>query len=189
VEIDGKPLTGANRAAGYLFQEDTLLPWASALKNVLLPMEIAGRVDEAKARQLLELVGLKGFEARKPSELSGGMRKRVQFARMLAQEPRLILMDEPFGALDALTKLVIQREFLRIWEPDPKTVLFVTHDPAEAILLADRVLVFSARPGRVVSDYRVPIGRPRTDLSALMKDDAYRDLHAQIVGQLLAREE
>ena len=187
VLIDGEPLTGPNRAAGYLFQEDTLLPWASALVNVLLPMEINGQVDRPKARRLLELVGLRGFEDRRPAELSGGMRKRVQFARLLAQDPRLILMDEPFGALDALTKLVIQREFLRIWEPSPKTVLFVTHDPAEAILLGDRILVFSARPGRVVSDYLVPIGRPRTDLPSLMKDDGYRDLHSQIVGQLLAK--
>jgi ABC-type nitrate/sulfonate/bicarbonate transport system ATPase subunit len=189
IRIDDTPLQGLNQAAGYLFQEDTLLPWASALTNVVLPMEIAGKVDYSKARILLELVGLKGFEDRRPLELSGGMRKRVQFARLLAQDPRLILMDEPFGALDALTKLVIQREFLRIWEPNPKTVLFVTHDPSEAILLGDRILVFSARPGRVVNDYAVPIGRPRTDLSSLMKDDGYRDLHSQIVGQLLAKAE
>ena len=186
VDVNAAPVKGFNKAAGYMFQEDTLLPWASALTNVLLPLEIAGQKDDQEARRLLELVGLKGFEGRKPSELSGGMRKRVQFARLLAQSPRLILMDEPFGALDALTKLVMQQEFLSIWERDPKTVLFVTHDPGEAISLGDRILIFSKRPGRIVDDFLVPIGRPR---HLPIKDSVYHDLYDKIVAQLLASEE
>lgn len=155
----------------------------------MLPQEIAGRKDAREARDLLELVGLKGFEERRPTELSGGMRKRVQFARLLAQKPKIVFMDEPFGALDALTKLIMQQELLLLMERDPKTVLFVTHDPAEAILLSDRILVFSRRPGRVVSDYAVPIPHPRRDLPNLMKTEAYLELYDKIVHQLLASEE
>ena len=189
IEINGAVSTGLQKSAGYMFQEDTLLPWASALANVMLPQEVAGRKDEAEALRLLEMVGLKGFESKRPSQLSGGMRKRVQFARLLAQKPDFALMDEPFGALDALTKLVMQQELLQILERDPKTVLFVTHDPTEAILLSDRILVFSKRPGRIVSDYGVPIPRPRRDLPVLMKNQIYLDLYDKIVHQLLSSEE
>jgi NitT/TauT family transport system ATP-binding protein len=189
IEINGNVSTGLQKTAGYMFQEDTLLPWASALANVMLPQEVVGRKDEPEALRLLEMVGLKGFEQKRPSQLSGGMRKRVQFARLLAQKPEFVFMDEPFGALDALTKLVMQQELLRILEGDPKTVLFVTHDPAEAILLSDRILVFSKRPGRVTSDYEVPIPRPRRDLPALMKTPVYLDLYDKIVHQLLSSEE
>nr|WP_252734155.1 ABC transporter ATP-binding protein [Paracoccus marinaquae] len=142
IHINGLPKEGIPRAAGYMFQEDTLLPWASALDNVMLPQQVVGRKDEAEARNLLATVGLKGFEEKRPIQLSGGMRKRVQFARLLAQKPEIVFMDEPFGALDALTKLVMQQELLDLMQRDPKTVLFVTHDPAEAILLSDRILVF-----------------------------------------------
>jgi NitT/TauT family transport system ATP-binding protein len=189
VLVGGTELTSINGRAGYMFQEDTLLPWASALNNVLLPMQVRGKVDKAEARWLLELVGLKGFEDRKPSELSGGMRKRVQFARLLAQTPELILMDEPFGALDALTKIVMQQELLRVWEMDPKTVLFVTHDPGEAILLSDRILMFSARPGRIIEDYEVDIQRPRGDLAAVMKRREYRELYDEILHKLMSGED
>jgi NitT/TauT family transport system ATP-binding protein len=184
--VDGRELRNLNHQAGYMFQEDTLLPWATATENVLLPMRIAKRPDTREARRLLTLVGLEGFEERKPSELSGGMRKRVQFARLLAQNPEIILMDEPFGALDALTKIVMQQELLRVWELEPRTVLFVTHDPGEAILLSDRILIFSARPGRIAADHTVTIDRPRGDLTSVMKGDAYRDLHDELLHQLMA---
>ena len=186
LRIGGRELQSINGRAGYMFQEDTLLPWASALDNVLLPMQVSNRVDRAEAGRLLALVGLEGFENRKPRELSGGMRKRVQFARLLAQTPEIILMDEPFGALDALTKIVMQQELLRVWQMNPKTVLFVTHDPSEAILLSDRILMFSARPGRIVEDYSVDIERPRGDLAQIMKRDDYRELYDEILHKLMS---
>jgi NitT/TauT family transport system ATP-binding protein len=189
ITVGGAQLTSINGRAGYMFQEDTLLPWASALNNVLLPMQVRRNVDKSEALRLLALVGLKGFEDRRPSELSGGMRKRVQFARLLAQTPEIILMDEPFGALDALTKIVMQQELMRVWEMDPKTVLFVTHDPGEAVLLSDRILMFSARPGRIVEDYEVDIERPRGDLAAVMKRREYRELYDEILHKLMAGED
>ena len=133
--IDGN---GAGSRIGYMFQKDTLLPWATALENVCLPMDVKGARDWHKARALMQLVDLTGFEAHYPRQLSGGMRKRVQLARLLAQDPEVLLMDEPFGALDAQTRLIIQEEFLKIWERQRKTVLFVTHDLQEAIALSDR---------------------------------------------------
>ncbi|WP_123028742.1 ABC transporter ATP-binding protein [Mycolicibacterium stellerae] len=189
IRIGGQELTSINGRAGYMFQEDTLLPWATAMNNVSLPMQVRRKVDKSEARRLLELVGLKGFEDRRPSELSGGMRKRVQFARLLAQTPEIILMDEPFGALDALTKIVMQQELMRVWEMDPKTVLFVTHDPGEAVLLSDRILMFSARPGRIVEDYKVDIERPRGDLAQVMKRREYRELYDEILHKLMAGED
>jgi NitT/TauT family transport system ATP-binding protein len=188
IHVGGTELKSINGRAGYMFQEDTLLPWASALNNVLLPMQVRGEVDKDEARRLLDLVGLNGFEDRRPSELSGGMRKRVQFARLLAQTPEIILMDEPFGALDALTKIIMQQELLRVWEMDPKTVLFVTHDPGEAILLSDRILMFSARPGRIIEDYKVDIERPRGDLAEVMKRKEYRELYDEILHKLMSGE-
>ena len=146
---------------GYMFQKDTLLPWATALENVCLPMDVKGARDWPKARALMQLVDLAGFEAHYPRQLSGGMRKRVQLARLLAQDPDVLLMDEPFGALDAQTRLIIQEEFLKIWERQRKTVLFVTHDLQEAIALSDKVVLISARPGRVKAVYRVDLARPR----------------------------
>jgi NitT/TauT family transport system ATP-binding protein len=146
---------------GYMFQKDTLLPWATALENVCLPMDVKGARDWHKARALMQLVDLAGFEAHYPRQLSGGMRKRVQLARLLAQDPEVLLMDEPFGALDAQTRLIIQEEFLKIWERQRKTVLFVTHDLQEAIALSDKVVLISARPGRVKATYPVDLPRPR----------------------------
>ncbi len=164
VHVLDKPLQGCDRRLGYMFQKDALLPWASALSNVKLPMEAVGGVGrgwEETARDLLHTVGLRGFEQHYPRELSGGMRKRVQLARLLAQEPQIVLMDEPFGTLDAQTKLLIQEEFMRLWEERRQTVLFVTHDLQEAITLGDRVILMSARPGRVRGDWPVAIPRPR----------------------------
>ena len=156
--IDGN---GAGSRIGYMFQKDTLLPWATALENVCLPMDVKGARDWHKARALIQLVDLTGFEAHYPRQLSGGMRKRVQLARLLAQDPEVLLMDEPFGALDAQTRLIIQEEFLKIWERQRKTVLFVTHDLQEAIALSDRVVLISARPGRIKATYAVDLPRPR----------------------------
>src|SRR5205814_3052461 len=122
-------------------------------ENVCLPMEVKGAPDPQRGRALMQMVDLGGFENHYPRQLSGGMRKRVQLARLLAQDPEILLMDEPFGALDAQTRLIIQDEFLKIWERSRKTVLFVTHDLQEAIALSDRVVLISARPGRVKAVY------------------------------------
>jgi NitT/TauT family transport system ATP-binding protein len=159
--VAGLEGNGAGSRIGYMFQKDTLLPWATALENVCLPMDVKGSRDWHKARALMQLVDLTGFEAHYPNQLSGGMRKRVQLARLLAQDPDVLLMDEPFGALDAQTRLIIQEEFLKIWERQRKTVLFVTHDLQEAIALSDRVVLISARPGRVKATYAVNLPRPR----------------------------
>jgi NitT/TauT family transport system ATP-binding protein len=167
VHVQGRAVNGIDRRVGYMFQKDALLPWSNTLGNVLLPMEAAGVRDVAEARRLLEMVGLTGFESHYPWQLSGGMRKRVQLARLLAQQPDIMLMDEPFGALDAQTRLVIQEEFLRLWERNRHTVLFVTHDLAEAITLADRILLFTSRPGRIAGEYVVDLPRPRNVAGAL----------------------
>ena len=159
--VAGIEANGAGSRIGYMFQKDTLLPWATALDNICLPMDVKGARDAHKARALIQLVDLTGFEAHYPRQLSGGMRKRVQLARLLAQDPEVLLMDEPFGALDAQTRLIIQEEFLKIWERQRKTVLFVTHDLQEAIALSDRVVLISARPGRIKATYAVNLPRPR----------------------------
>jgi len=168
VHVEGAISSGVNPKFGYMFQKDTLLPWATAIENVVLPMEVKGRPDLKAAAALMALVGLTGFEAHYPRELSGGMRKRVQLARLLAQDPEILLMDEPFGALDAQTRLVIQEEFLKIWERQRKTVIFVTHDLQEAIALADRVALMSCRPGKIKAAYPVDLPRPRAVEDALV---------------------
>jgi NitT/TauT family transport system ATP-binding protein len=176
----GLPVTGINPAIGYMFQKDTLLPWATALENILLPMAAAGRrKDVARAMELMSSVGLAGFERRYPAELSGGMRKRVQLARLLAQDPSIMLLDEPFGALDSQTKLSVQEEFLRLWQKEPRTAVFVTHDLSEAIVLGDRIIRFSQRPGRVAEEFRVNLGWPR-DLATLMGREDYHALYRQL---------
>ena len=150
---------------GFVFQQAVLLPWRSVLENVLFSVEMLGldpRAYRKQAVDLLELVGLAGFETRFPRELSGGMQQRVAICRALLPDPSLLLMDEPFGALDALTREEMSLELLRIWEERPKTILFVTHSIPEAILLADRVVVMSPRPGRIARVLAVPLPRPRT---------------------------
>src|SRR5262245_26399714 len=162
--LDGQPLSGPGSNRGFVFQNDSLLPWRTVLANALIGPEVAGQVG-AKERQrtldLLKLVGLGGFENYYPRQLSGGMRQRVNLARALAIDPDVLLMDEPCSALDAQTREIMQTELLRIWNQGRKTVLFVTHQIDEAVFLADRVLVFGRRPGRIVETIEVALPRPR----------------------------
>ena len=190
--VAGVEGNGAGSRIGYMFQKDTLLPWATALENVCLPMDVKGARDSHKARALMQLVDLTGFEAHYPRQLSGGMRKRVQLARLLAQDPDVLLMDEPFGALDAQTRLIIQEEFLKIWERQRKTVLFVTHDLQEAIALSDRVVLISARPGRIKATYEVDLARPRHMESVLAHPRfmaLFQEIWASLKQEVLAARE
>jgi NitT/TauT family transport system ATP-binding protein len=165
VKLAGEVLLRPSRKVGMVFQRPVLLPWRTVLENVLFPLEMLGwSTDDRKdeAHRLIDLVGLTGFENALPSELSGGMQQRVSICRALIYEPELLLMDEPFGALDAMTREDLSFELLRIWDEKRKTVVFVTHSIAEAVLLADRVIVMTARPGKVVMDVPITLPRPRT---------------------------
>jgi NitT/TauT family transport system ATP-binding protein len=165
VRLDGKPLVSAQRQVGYVFQQVNLMPWRTVLRNVTLPLEVA-HVPQAqaqeRARELLALVGLSTFEAAYPHELSGGMAQRVAIARALVSEPDVLLFDEPFGALDALSREQMNLELLRIWQARRVTAVMVTHNLQEAIFVADRVLVMSPRPGTLRADVEVDLPRPRT---------------------------
>jgi NitT/TauT family transport system ATP-binding protein len=157
-------IEGINTSVGYVTQDDTLLPWRTLLQNVQLPLEFQGvpeRERTARARAMLEKVGLAGFEHLYPHQLSGGMRKRGAIVRMLLADDPVILMDEPFGPLDAQMRLLLQDELLRLWEGTGKTVVFVTHDLVESIALSDRIAVFTSAPGTIKSIHRVPLARPR----------------------------
>lgn len=152
-------------ALGYLTQRDTLLPWRTVLANVELPLELHGLPRQVRRRQALEMLerfGLAGFERSYPHELSGGMRQRVSLARTLIYDPELIALDEPLGSLDAQTRLVLQEELRRLWRETHQTFLLVTHDLEEAVLLAERVIVLSARPGRVVAEHKIELDRKRS---------------------------
>lgn len=152
-----------DRKVGFVFQHAALLGWRTVLSNVLLPGEIMGGTDGKKrSEELLELVGLRGFEQHYPDELSGGMQQRVSIARALSYDPKILLMDEPFGALDLITRDKMALELLRIWQKAEKTVLFVTHSIDEAVLLSDQVLVLSTRPGTVLERVQIDLSRPRT---------------------------
>ena len=183
----GVPVDGINRRAAYLFQQDVLLPWKTALDNVVLgPLLRRQPRDRAEglARQWLARVGLRGFEGRYPHELSGGMRKRVALAQSLIVGPEILLMDEPFSALDVQTRALMENDLLRIWQDDRKTVLFVTHDLEEAIALADRVLVLSAGPGaRIIGAHTVTLPRPR-DVTEVRLDPAFQDVYRSVWAQL-----
>ena len=164
VRLAGEPVKGVSPSVGYISQADTLLPWRTVLDNVALAMELRGvekRERREAARGLMARMGLSGFEDNYPRELSGGMKKRAAIARVLAVDPAILMMDEPFGPLDALTKEKLQDEILALWESTGCTILYVTHDLTEAITLADRVVLMSARPGRVVREYPIDLPRPR----------------------------
>jgi NitT/TauT family transport system ATP-binding protein len=189
VRIFDAPLAGLNREAGYLFQADALFPWKTAIDNVALGLEISGtsRAEaQERARAWLTSVGLGAFSLRYPHMLSGGQRKRVGLAQVLIRDPRILLMDEPFGPLDAQTRQIMGNLLLELWTADRKAVLFVTHDLEEAIALADRVVIMSAGPkARIIGDWRVPLARPRDILEVRLEPD-FHVLHREIWGVLKA---
>jgi NitT/TauT family transport system ATP-binding protein len=164
VLLDGRVVHEPGPDRGFVFQSDNLLPWRTVFANTIIGPEIAGRAGAAEKRRaigLLRLVGLEGFENYYPRQLSGGMRQRVNLARALAIDPEILLMDEPFSALDAQTREIMQTELMRIWEEGRKTVLFVTHQIDEAVFLSDRVLVLARRPGRIQENVAITLPRPR----------------------------
>jgi len=164
VLLDGRAVHRPGTDRGFVFQTDSLLPWRTVFANAIIGREVAGQVGPAERQrtmQLLKLVGLEGFEHYHPRQLSGGMRQRVNLARALAIDPQVLLMDEPFSSLDAQTREIMQTELMRIWEAGRKTVLFVTHQIDEAVFLADRVLVFARRPGRLRENVAIELPRPR----------------------------
>ena len=189
VEIFGAGLPGLNRQAGYLFQSDSLFPWKTALENVAIGLEIAGtpKNDARKrAQDWLTRVGLAGFGDRYPHMLSGGQRKRVGLVQVLIRDPKILLMDEPFGPLDAQTRQIMGNLLLDLWSADRKAVLFVTHDLEEAIALSDRVVIMSAGPAaRIIGDWRVPLSRPR-DIAEIKSDPSFHQLHRDIWQSLKA---
>jgi NitT/TauT family transport system ATP-binding protein len=193
VSIDGRKVTGPGVDRAVVFQHSSLLPWRTITGNIRYGMEMQKRFDAAtmrtRADHFLKLVGLSGFENHYPSELSGGMQQRVNLARALAADPVVLLMDEPFAALDAQTREFMQAELLKIWSQAKKTVLFITHQINEAVYLADRVIVMSARPGRVKGTFDIPFSRPRglelkRDPRFLALEDAIWKLIEQEAGSL-----
>jgi NitT/TauT family transport system ATP-binding protein len=188
VRYDGAAIDGPNRRVGYMTQTDTLLPWRTVADNVRLPLELACRATppaerDAQVAEMLALVGLGDFGKHYPAELSGGMRKRAALARMLIYRPETLLLDEPFGALDAQLKIVMQRELLRLAERLGTTVLFVTHDLTEALAIGDRIVVFGGRPGGIRSIHRSPFPRPRDPLT-LRFDPVFAGLHERLWAEL-----
>jgi len=189
VSIDGKRVNGPGVDRAVVFQHSSLLPWRTIAGNVRYGMEMQRRFDEATMREradhFVKMVGLSGFEKHFPNELSGGMQQRVNLARALAADPKVLLMDEPFAALDAQTREFMQSELLKIWSQDRKTVLFITHQINEAVYLADRVAVMSARPGRLKGVFKIPFGRPRT--LSLKRDPQFLEIEDSI-WQLIEEE-
>jgi sulfonate transport system ATP-binding protein len=189
IRVLGAELAGLNMSAGYLFQQDAVMPWKSARDNVAIGLEIKG-VARAEALERsqgwLERVGLRAFGDRYPHQLSGGQRKRVGLAQVLIRDPKILLMDEPFGPLDAQTRQIMGNLLLELWAGDRKAVLFVTHDLEEAIALADRVVIMSAGPGaRVIGDHAIDLARPR-DASEVRLQPRFHELHKAIWSQLRA---
>jgi NitT/TauT family transport system ATP-binding protein len=181
------PAAQRKQGLGYVFQKDALLPWRTVLDNVMVPLILAG-IDKEQAKETarahLHDFGLEGFDDYLPAQLSGGMRQRVSIARTLIYHPEVVFMDEPFGALDAQTKGVMQEMLLNVWQVSKPTIIFVTHDIAESIYLADRVLVMSRRPGRISRDIRVPIDRPRSSPFEMLRDPDYVALHDEVWREL-----
>ena len=181
-----RPINGINPEIGYITQKDNLLPWRTLVKNVEISLEIRGVEKSARrhrAEELIERVGLKGFEDHYPHELSGGMRQRANIIRTLIYDPELILMDEPFGPLDAQTRIVLQEQLLSLWSTTKKTIIFITHDLVEAIALADRVVVMTSRPGRVKRVADVPIARPR-DVYQIHQSQEFRSIYESLWKEL-----
>jgi len=183
VRIFDAPLNGLNKDAGYLFQADALFPWKTAIDNVAIGLETSGtpRAEALeRAQSWLAQVGLGAFGNRYPHMLSGGQRKRIGLAQVLIRDPKILLMDEPFGPLDAQTRQIMGNLLLQLWNADRKAVLFVTHDLEEAIALADRVVIMSAGPSaRIIGDWRVPLARPR-DIMEVRMDKEFHSLHREI---------
>jgi NitT/TauT family transport system ATP-binding protein len=182
VFYNGVPVNGLNTGVGYVTQDSNLFPWLTALGNVEFPLAVRGIAQgerREKALHWLRLVGLEGFENHYPSELSGGMQKRVSLARTLIYEPAVVLLDEPFGALDAQTRMGLHHELLELWREKKSTMLFITHDLVEAITLSDQIVVMTRRPGRVKEIYEVPLARPRNVFEIYLEpgfDTAYAAL-------------
>jgi NitT/TauT family transport system ATP-binding protein len=189
VDVSGKPLAALNRQAGYLFQADALFPWKTALENVAIGLETGGTPQaeaRPRAQEWLTRVGLGAFGDRYPHMLSGGQRKRVGLAQVLIRDPKILLMDEPFGPLDAQTRQIMGNLLLDLWNADRKAVLFVTHDLEEAIALSDRVVIMSAGPAaRIIGDWKVELTRPR-DIAEIKLDHAFHELHREIWHTLKA---
>jgi len=184
IRIDGRDVTFGQPTpkVGYVFQRDTVYPWRTVRKNIGLGLEFAGRPKaerEAEVARMVERAGLKGFENAFPITLSGGMRQRVSLMRTLIMRPEILLMDEPFGALDTHTKLEMHKFLLEIWDEEQQTVLFVTHDLGEALTLSDRIVVLSARPGRIKDIFEVPFARPR-DAVTLRETAEYSELFSRV---------
>jgi NitT/TauT family transport system ATP-binding protein len=187
ISVDGQTVDGPPEHIGFMFQRDTLLPWLTVRGNIEAGLELAGIASTERATRVADLLGLlrlSEFHDAYPAQLSGGMRHRVSLGRMLAYQPAVMLMDEPFGALDFQTKAAMGRELLRIWEAERRSILFVTHDIEEAVVLADRVLVFSPRPARIIAEHRINLPRPRNlrTLRASSKFTAYTNAIWQALG-------
>jgi NitT/TauT family transport system ATP-binding protein len=194
LSIGGKPVTGPGRDRSLVFQSPSLFPWRDVYGNVIFGCQAQGRLNEAakaRAKAIIEMVGLSHVAKRRPQELSGGMKQRVNLARALVTEPRLLLLDEPFGALDAQTREGLQDELVRIWQESAMgkstTAVFVTHDVREAVLLADRVIVFSKSPGRVLEDIRIDLPRPR--VSEVRRSQSFTEYEERILGALYGRQQ
>lgn len=186
ISIFGSPPREGRHDVAYMLARDSLFPWLTAMQNTEFGADIRGmdrQLRRDRAQRLLEEVGLKGFEDSYPKALSHGMRQRVALARTFCLQSQLLLMDEPFGALDAQTKLQLEEVLLSLWMEERRTVVFITHDLSEAIALSDRVIVMSARPGRIIDDIRIELPRPRS-ISALQKDPAYHELYSSIWTKL-----
>ncbi|TFL14540.1 ABC transporter ATP-binding protein [Pusillimonas caeni] len=185
ITLAGKAVSRPGPDRGMLFQDYALFPWRTVLSNVTWALEVKGMSKaerEQRARKYIDMVGLSRFEGAYPAELSGGMKQRVALARTLVYEPQILLMDEPFGALDAQTRELMQEELTDIWQADRRTVLFVTHDIEEALYLSDRVIVFTARPGRIKADIRIELPRPRH--AHIRKTPEFMNYHTQIWDML-----
>jgi NitT/TauT family transport system ATP-binding protein len=190
VKYKGRAVSGFNTGIGYVTQDSNLFPWLTALENAEFPLAVRGMPEKErrdKARDWLRRVGLEGFEASYPSQLSGGMQKRVSLVRTLIYEPEVVLMDEPFSALDAQTRMTLHGELLNLWRERQATILFITHDLVEAITLSDRVVIMTRRPGRVKHVYRVPLERPRNVFEIYLEpqfDVAYAALWEHFKSEL-----